>query len=98
MTNILTRNKYSSSLLPVDIQAICIENIKKQRKMKKLSQQALAKRSGVSLGSIKRFERSGEISFSSLLRIAHVLGQLENFVSIFEVDESLIMAAKKFDI
>ena len=94
----LTRNKYSTSLHPLDIQAIFILNIKKQRKVKGISQQLLAEKTGVSLGSIKRFERTGEISFSSLLRIAHVLGQLERFVPVFEVNENLHNAAQKFDV
>ena len=44
------------------------------RKRRKISQQELAKRSGVSLGSIKRFEQSGEISLCSLSKLAIALG------------------------
>lgn len=43
------------------------------------SQQALSARSGVSLGSIKRFENTGEISLSSLLKIAIILDCLDDF-------------------
>lgn len=43
------------------------------RKRKKISQTMLAKRSGVSYGSIKRFEQTGEISLSALTRIAIAL-------------------------
>ena len=35
----------------------------KLRKRRKITQKALAAKSGVSLGSIKRFEQSGEMSF-----------------------------------
>lgn len=38
-----------------------------------LSQRGLADRSGVSLASLKRFESSGEISFLSLIKLAHAL-------------------------
>lgn len=43
------------------------------RKRKKLSQSELAKRSGVSFGSVKRFEQTGEISLASLTKIAMAL-------------------------
>ncbi|HCJ76876.1 helix-turn-helix domain-containing protein [Thermoguttaceae bacterium LCP21S3_D4] len=64
------------------------------RKRKKITQKELAARSGVSLGSLKRFEQSGEISLQSLTKIAIALdveGELENlfenvpFASIEEV-------------
>ena len=48
-----------------------------------MSQKELAARSGVSLGSVKRFESSGEISLSSLLSIAMVLNELEAFAELF---------------
>ena len=43
------------------------------RKRKKITQKLLAARSGVSLGSLKRFEQSGEISLQSLTKIAIAL-------------------------
>lgn len=42
-------------------------------KRKKITQKQLAVRSGVSLGSLKRFEQSGEISLQSLTKIAIAL-------------------------
>ena len=54
------------------------------RKRKKLSQKNLALRSGVSLGSLKRFEQTGEISLQSLTKIAIALeveGELEELFS-----------------
>ena len=41
----------------------------KLRKRRKITQKALAAKSGVSLGSIKRFEQSGEISLQSLTKL-----------------------------
>jgi transcriptional regulator with XRE-family HTH domain len=43
------------------------------------TQEGLANRSGVSLGSLKRFESSGLIAFDSLLRLAFALGCLDRF-------------------
>lgn len=48
-----------------------------------MSQKELAARSGVSLGSVKRFETIGEISLKSLLAIALVLDDLEAFAGLF---------------
>lgn len=46
------------------------------------SQKALSERSGVSFGSIRRFENTGEISLSSLLKIAIILDCLDDFKNI----------------
>lgn len=66
-------------------------NIKEQartlRLSQNLSQEGLAKRSGVSLASLKRFEASGKISLESLLKLAQVLGALEDFKSLFKAKE-----------
>ena len=45
----------------------------KLRKRRKITQKALAAKSGVSLGSIKRFEQSGEISLQSFTKLAIAL-------------------------
>ena len=58
--------------------------VRLRRREAKVSQAELAARSGVSLGSIKRFEGSGEISLISLLRIATVLGYENDFEKLFE--------------
>lgn len=60
------------------------ERMVQLRKRKKLSQKNLALRSGVSLGSLKRFEQMGEISLQSLTKIAIALeveGELEELFS-----------------
>ena len=49
------------------------QKIVRLRKRKKITQKQLAARSGVSLGSLKRFEQSGEISLQSLTKIAITL-------------------------
>ncbi len=54
------------------------------RKRKKISQKELASRSGVSLGSIKRFEQSGEISLQSLTKIAIALDVEKELEHLFE--------------
>lgn len=63
------------------------EKAKAARKYMKLTQQQLSDKSGVSLGSLKRFERTGEISLSSLLKIAPVLDSLKEFERLFDKPE-----------
>lgn len=59
------------------------ERLHTARRNAKVSQIVLAQRSGVSLGSIKRFERTGEISLSSLLKLAMVFGYESDFNTLF---------------
>lgn len=61
-----------------------VEREKKKRKQMKLSQRQLSQKSGVTYSSIRRFETTGEISLSSLLKIAHALDALKDFESIFK--------------
>ncbi len=55
-----------------------------KRLLLNLSQQSLAARSGVSFSVLKKFERTGKISLESLLKIASVLGCLEDFAPLFK--------------
>ena len=68
-------------ILSVQEDIVC--NVKKRRKGFDLSQQELAKRSGVSYGSIKRFETKGDISLGSLIKIAFVLNCENDFNQLF---------------
>ncbi len=62
------------------------QRTRRLRKEKKLSQQELATRAKVSLGSYKRFERTGLIALDSLIRIAFILGILEDFDALFKIE------------
>lgn len=57
--------------------------IRARRKEIKLTQAQLGVRSQVSLGSIKRFENTGEISLTSLIKIAFALGLENDFELLF---------------
>jgi transcriptional regulator with XRE-family HTH domain len=48
-----------------------------------LSQRTLSERSGVSYGVLKKFERTGQISLESLLKLAVILGSLDDFETVF---------------
>lgn len=58
------------------------DNFKQQRLSLNLTQEGLSNKSGVSLGSIKRFETTGQISLESLLKIAFILDCLNDFQNI----------------
>lgn len=53
-----------------------------------ITQVDLAARSGVPLGTLKRFERLGEVSLSALLAIAEALDALDGFHSLFPMPEA----------
>ena len=61
--------------------------VRSLRKARKWSQEVLAERSGVSFGSVKRFEGSGQISLQSLLKIAIALGHANDFDRLFEAPD-----------
>jgi transcriptional regulator with XRE-family HTH domain len=44
----------------------------------------LAERTGLSVSTIQRFERTGKITLEHLLLIAHALGRAEDFASLFQ--------------
>ena len=68
---------------PHEIDAIIAQRIRSIRKRRKLSQEKLSEKSGVSLGSVKRFERSGEISLISLTKIAIALNCEDELINLF---------------
>ena len=89
---------YLSNILAICIQLIqhlmkLVRKLAKRhkalRKQLKLSQSVMAERSGVSLGSLKRFETTGQISLESLLKLAHLLDRLEDFKLVFQPKEDL---------
>ncbi|MBI1954181.1 MAG: helix-turn-helix transcriptional regulator [Proteobacteria bacterium] len=48
-----------------------------------LSQKTLSEKSGVSYGVLKKFERTGQISLESLLKLALALGSMSDFNALF---------------
>ena len=69
---------------PKENQQTLVERLKQRRLSMNLTQEGLAKRSGVSWGSIKRFEQTSQISLESLLKVALVLECLQDFEKIAE--------------
>ena len=68
---------------PNDIAHELVEKIKQHRKKLKISQVQLAAKSGVSLGSIKRFESKYEISLNSFIKILIALNLEQDLENLF---------------
>jgi transcriptional regulator with XRE-family HTH domain len=68
---------------PKDIALEIAERAKQRRLQLNKTQKDLAIETGVSLGSLKRFERSGDVSLQNLLLLAVALDATETFKSVF---------------
>ena len=74
------------------------DRFKRRRLAANLTQAGLAKRSGVSLGSLKRFETTGLIAFDSLLQLALVLDCLGHFDRVAADDDGALVGRSLDDI
>jgi len=68
---------------PQEMQKIIANQLRNLRLELNLSQQTLSEKSGVSYGSLKKFEQTGQISLESLLKLAVILGVMEDFKALF---------------
>lgn len=64
-----------------------VERFKMRRKELGLTQREISKRSGVSYGSLRRFESTGEISLTSLLKLSNAIDCLEDFNELFKYEK-----------
>lgn len=76
-------NQFLNQKTPNEIAKSLANKIKEYRKKLKISQDVLAQKSGVSLGSIKRFETKYEISLQSFIKIAIALDLDNEFETLF---------------
>lgn len=59
------------------------ERLRALRLVKGWTRETLAKRSGVSTASLKRFENAGKASLELLLKVAYALARLDEFDKLF---------------
>jgi len=64
------------------------KKIRARRLARNWKQATLAERSGVSLPSLRRFERTGLISLQNLLKLAFALGRLNDFEQLLQSPEA----------
>jgi len=63
-----------SMITPSEMQKVIASRARDLRLELNLSQQTLSEKSGVSYGSLKKFEQTGQISLESLLKLAVRIG------------------------
>lgn len=68
---------------PEELDRKLAQRVRKIRKRRSITQEKLASISGVSYGSIKRFETTGQISLLSLTKIAIALDLADELRNIF---------------
>ena len=89
-------SQYSVNKLPANVLLELADKHTALRKQRGYSQAELAKRSGVSLGSLRRFEQTGKISLEHLLLLAHVLQRLRDFDPVLQAGEDMREIEKLF--
>lgn len=88
--------KFGVDKKPFDFLIELAQKHKVLRKQLGITQSELAKRSGVSLGSIKRFELTGQISLESLLKSVQILNRIGDFELILNPNDNLKQIDKLF--
>lgn len=63
------------------------QRFKTIRKNRKVSQQRLSELSGVSYASIRRFEKTGDISLASLVKLALALQLYDDLDNLFKIQK-----------
>jgi len=86
---------------PDEIANLLAERIRAERLRREWKQQTLADRSGVSLPTIRRYERTGRTSLENMLKLCHALGRLDEFADLLKappassIDELAARTASK---
>ena len=76
-----TENPYSLHT-PEEVAQELAQKERRLRLLRNWKQATLAERSGVTLASLRRFERTGQVSLKNLLRLCFALGRLDDFQSV----------------
>jgi transcriptional regulator with XRE-family HTH domain len=71
-----------------EIQVLLGQRLKALRLVAGYRRVTLANRSGVSVGSLKRFETSGEVSLKNLVRLAQALDRASELASLFTLPDA----------
>lgn len=69
---------------PENVSRTLAGRLKALRLARGWKQVTLARRSGVSLASLRRFEEAGKVSLQNLLDLAFALNRLDDFLALFQ--------------
>lgn len=83
---------HSELVFAVDAAELLARRTKELRLAEGWKRETLATRAGVTVASLKRFERSGKASLELVLKVAGALGRLEDFAKVLEPAEFRTMA------
>ena len=78
-----------------DIRLNLAKRFQQHRVNQNMTQEELAERSGVSLGSLRRFESQGEISLKHLVNVAITLRLAADFDDLFKVNPTIDLFSKQ---
>lgn len=70
-------------ITPQEMQKAIALKLRTLRLELNLSQRTLSEKSGVSYSSLKKFEQTAQISLESLLKLAIVIGRMDDFKALF---------------
>ncbi|MCY3594118.1 MAG: helix-turn-helix transcriptional regulator [Bacteroidetes bacterium] len=74
-------------ITPTKAKIALAENMRERRLALNLTQAGLSERSGVALGTLRKFEQSGAISIDNLLKLMLVVGGLRKIVEASAPDQ-----------
>ena len=74
---------------PKELRLQLAERARELRLTRNMRQTDLAERSGVTLASVRRFEKEGEISLKNLMLIAIALNRAQDMEQLFRLDRNI---------
>jgi HTH-type transcriptional regulator/antitoxin HipB len=81
-----------NTLTPPEVEKLLADRLSNLRLQARYKRTTLAKRSGVTVASLKRFETTGQVSLKNLLRLAHALGRLPEFAELLNPPQATSLA------
>jgi transcriptional regulator with XRE-family HTH domain len=69
---------------PSEMGKLLADRTRAMRLLKGWTRSTLAKRAGVTLASLKRFEATGKASLELVLKVSHALGRLDEFRTVLQ--------------
>ena len=79
-------------LTPPEVEKLLADRFKSLRLQARYKRTTLARRAGVTVASLKRFETTGQISLKNLLRLVHALDRLSEFAELLDDPQAASMA------
>lgn len=88
----MTTSSLPNLLTPPEALQLLAVRFKVLRLQAGYKRSTLAQHAGVTLASLKRFEGTGQVSLTNLLRLAHALGRLPDFADLFVAPQAASLA------